>query len=51
MTSVHARPTARTHCRDGGGEVRQPLGTGVFGQHGGSSQRTSLILDIHVMVN
>ena len=31
MTSrTSVRPSARTDCRDGGGEARQPLGTGAF---------------------
>ena len=29
---TYIRPSARTDCRGGGGETRQPLGTGVFGQ-------------------
>ena len=48
MTSAYAN----TDCRGGGGEARQPLGTGVFGHFflGGKSREQRCIWCLHGVV-
>ena len=43
MTSVYARPLARTDCRGGGGETGQHLGMGELGQFSLAGNRVAAL--------